>query len=151
MKLIALLAFKHVDPAGAPLRKGPFCKVGFIFTVPVPKLDQAMSIGLFLILCQLVQSFDSSSYDRSFEIPLSGVTVHWTIDADQIYLALRAETTGYIAFGLAEPTTGGMGGSDIVVGNVVDGIASLEDRYAMDKVTPTLDGCQDWMLVSGKV
>ena len=103
-----------------------------------------------LTLCQwFVRAFDPSSYAESHEVPLSGVTVYWTVNNTHIQLALRAQTTGFIAFGLAEPTVGGMAGSDILVGNVVNDVPSIDDRFAVAKAQPPLDLCQDWQLVAG--
>ena len=91
----------------------------------------AVTSPLFALLAslRLCFGFDPSSYDSSYEVPLSEMTVYWSVAGQEIRLALRGKSTGFIAFGLAEPTVGGMAGSDILVASVVNGVATIEDRF----------------------
>lgn len=43
-----------------------------------------------------------------------------------------------------------MPGSDIVVGSVIKGEGVITDRWTYDYVMPTIDDCQDWVLVSAE-
>eukprot|EP00976_Prorocentrum_cordatum_P052350 1056364-Prorocentrum_minimum.AAC.2 len=42
-----------------------------------------------------------------------------------------------------------MPGSDIVTANVIDGVATATDRFAVAKSMPESDCSQDWTVVSG--
>lgn len=110
-------------------------------------------LRLFLEICILTlghAAFNEADYARRHDVPLSGTTIFWTVDGDTLRLALKGDTSGFVAFGLAEPTVGGMAGADIMVGKVEGGVASVEDLFATAKETPVRDGCQDWKLVSGE-
>jgi len=37
--------------------------------------------------------------------------VYWRINGDEIYIALQVQATGWIGFGLGEPTSGSMPGT----------------------------------------
>ena len=93
-------------------------------TFKSPLLGLLVSLGLCAV------AFDPSSYSSSYEVPLSGMTVYWSLQGSDIRLALRGKSTGFIAFGLAEPTVGGMAGADMFIASVVDGVPTIEDRYS---------------------
>jgi hypothetical protein len=75
---------------------------------------------------------------------LSGAyKLHWKYDAasSRLSVALEARTTGWVALGLAEATSGSMAGADMLVASIddVSKAVSVKDYYATGKVTPTLD------------
>jgi DOMON domain/Copper type II ascorbate-dependent monooxygenase, N-terminal domain len=96
-----------------------------------------------------VNSEGSSFYDAfvcynatSGADPTQGVALHWKVDDENLYLAVTARATGWVAFGLAE--AGGMKGSDIVIFEVANpGI--LRDAHVLDVLLPIDDDCQDWV------
>ncbi len=104
------------------------------------------------IYCRLIlASFSPNSYENYKELS-AYYTLYWTADVnnDVLYLAVEAETTGWVGFGLGEPTSGSMPGADILVAWVdSNNQAHVSDRYALDFSTPLEDGCQDWTLISG--
>jgi hypothetical protein len=77
-------------------------------------------------------------------------TVSWNIlqPEGQIELELRVKTRGWIGFGLGEPTSGSMPGSDSVTVEKINSRAVITDRHTLDFVMPEPDTCQDWQLVS---
>lgn len=75
--------------------------------------------------------------------------IYWRVEGEDFYLALEVKTTGWIGFGLGEPTSGSMPGADIVTVSVVNGKGTATDRYALAKAMPLEDDCQDWNLLSG--
>ena len=55
-----------------------------------------------------------------------------------------------VGFGLGEPTSGSMPGSDIVTAYVKsDGKVEIQDRFAIGFAYPSEDTCNDWQLISG--
>lgn len=54
-----------------------------------------------------LQWVDGASYDRSAFLPSpagnsTGAALHWTIQDDEIYLALAVKATSWVGFGIAE-------------------------------------------------
>jgi hypothetical protein len=96
---------------------------------------------------------DNVSYNKTTFIESnfetgSGVSVHWTIDNDIIHLAVAAQASGWVAFGLAE--SGSMRGADIVMYTAETD--TLTDAYVLDQlVRPIADNCQSWELVNSVV
>ena len=84
-------------------------------------------------------------------VPLTGYNLSWTIDdtAATIEVTIAAQTTGWVAFGIA--SSGGMYGADIMMATVDDstGAGSVNDYHAFSQVAPIMDEQQDWTLVSG--
>lgn len=72
----------------------------------------------------------------------------WKVDLDRsiLKLALQVETTGWIGFGIGEPTSGSMPGADMALISFDTGTAVLKDAYATQFAQPTEDTCQDWRL-----
>jgi hypothetical protein len=75
---------------------------------------------------------------------LSGAyKLHWKYDAasSRLSVALEVQTTGWVALGLAEATSGSMAGADMLVASIDDSskAVTVRDYYATGKVTPTLD------------
>lgn len=103
----------------------------------------------FLAGCLVNAAFDSSNYTAMVEIK-TGLEVHWKLDADNIHLAIRAPTLGWVGLGIADPNSAGMKGADIVYGWVKDGTVEIFDAYAMGETMPMLDECQSWTLVAGE-
>jgi len=68
--------------------------------------------------------------------------LHWKIQDDKIYLAVAAEVSGWVAFGISE--AGGMPGSDIILFEAAKN--TLTDHHAVKYAKPILDNCQDWTL-----
>jgi dopamine beta-monooxygenase len=73
----------------------------------------------------------------------------WGLTTDRIYVAVEAQTTGWVGFGLSE--AGGMRGADIMMGHVdSSGIAYVGDYHATANQKPVYDGCQDWTVHHGE-
>ena len=75
--------------------------------------------------CPIIYHFVASvacggSYSAQLVLdPVTNFTICWSVDFGNslIYLGLKAATTGYIGFGISEPTSSTMGGSDMVFFN----------------------------------
>jgi dopamine beta-monooxygenase len=96
----------------------------------------------------------TASYAKSSFLPstsdtsVGGVQIHWTVDDEMIHLAVVAQATGWVAFGLAE--SGSMRGADIVLYTAE--ADTLVDSYVLDQtVKPFADDCQSWKLVNSVV
>ncbi|MFH1085981.1 MAG: DOMON domain-containing protein, partial [Chloroflexota bacterium] len=63
------------------------------------------------------------------------VTFHWRNDTQQLYFAMEAATTGWVAVGLAPENR--MQGADFVLGSVKDGQAQIFDAYGQGQVGAT--------------
>jgi DOMON domain len=89
-------------------------------------------------------------YDSSVFLPASstddsqGTALHWKLDDENIYVAVAARATGWLALGLAE--TGGMRGSDVVIYETATP-GQLRDAYILEERVPLTDDCQDWTFV----
>ena len=55
---------------------------------------------------------DTAKYDRSHELKAEHMKIYWKIEGETLKLALEAEATGWVGFGLGETT--GMQGADVV-------------------------------------
>ena len=81
-----------------------------------------------------------------------GFTVTWVLDEAQqtVTFALEAQTTGWVAIGLAEAA--GMKGADMMMGHVdsTTGEVKIGDYHAVANQQPILDGCQDWSVLWGE-
>ncbi|NLG29519.1 MAG: hypothetical protein GX557_16545 [Chloroflexi bacterium] len=55
------------------------------------------------------------------------MTLHWSNDADTLYMALEAQTTGWVSVGFKPSSR--MGGADYVLGFVQDGQVRMHDAY----------------------
>jgi hypothetical protein len=75
----------------------------------------------------------------------------WDGDDEWLHVAMVAETQGWVAIGIAEPTSGSMPGADMLVGWVDDesGEVVVQDRWAHGKATPSLDDCPSWLSDGG--
>jgi hypothetical protein len=102
---------------------------------------------------QLSTCFNSSDYSNHVQLS-EEYNIYWTVvtnatNGNYINLAFVVNTTGWvlncnfffliseIGFGLAEPTSGSMPGSDILVAYFINGTAYVEDRYATAFATPS--------------
>jgi len=75
---------------------------------------------------------------------------YWRTNATHLEIAIKALTPGWVAFGLAEQTSGTMGGSDIVTVHFdAAGIPIATDTFAEDKSGLKTDTQQDWVVVKG--
>eukprot|EP01130_Rhizamoeba_saxonica_P004490 TRINITY_DN1834_c0_g1_i1.p1 TRINITY_DN1834_c0_g1~~TRINITY_DN1834_c0_g1_i1.p1 ORF type:complete len:582 (-),score=121.98 TRINITY_DN1834_c0_g1_i1:24-1577(-) len=64
---------------------------------------------------------------------------------------MEVSTLGWVGFGLGEPTSGSMPGGDIVTGEFDEnGKGFVTDRFTLDFVKPSVDTCQDWIIVSSE-
>ena len=81
-----------------------------------------------------------------------GIVVSWILDEvlGSVTFAVEAQTTGWVALGLAEAA--GMKGADIVMGHVdgASGSVHVGDYHAIANAAPIRDGCQDWSVVHGE-
>jgi len=67
-----------------------------------------------------------ANHYRSDELQLD---LYWTLDQENIYIALRSPGKGWLAIGL-NPEGPAMQGADILVGYVQDGILYMRDDFA---------------------
>ncbi|XP_070564615.1 DBH-like monooxygenase protein 1 homolog [Ptychodera flava] len=75
--------------------------------------------------------------------------VYWKFDDEKITFEVHVRTTGWVGFGFSP--NGGMPGSDMVVGWVLDnGEVKFTDRHAKSKSEPIVDDQQDYRLLLGK-
>jgi len=106
---------------------------------------------LFLLFGGQALAFRETDYTYSQQI-VPELKFHWKqVSGDEIHLALETKNLGWAAFGIADPASGSMGGSDIVsaeIGNT--GSITLKDRYAMGKTYPVEDACNNWNLVASE-
>jgi len=120
-----------------------------------------MNYLVFLLQFAYVMGFNPDQYTHTKTMWKSNdediYKVHWSITGKFINLALEVKTLGWIGFGIAEQTSGTMGGSDIVQGFVKDGKPVFEDRFALSQLpgtnvftAPITDKCQDWQLINGE-
>ena len=100
----------------------------------------------------------------SLDPSIDYVALHKVV-AGTLHLRLRATSTGWLGFGLAEPASGHMKGSDLLTVSVsAAGEVSAEDRYAAfapttyslpaavngyQGLTAAMDAHNDWVIVSG--
>ena len=62
-------------------------------------------------------------------------------------MVVEVETMGWVGLGFSP--NGGMIGSDIMMGWVKDGVATITDRFAVSESLPEVDINQDFDLVEG--
>jgi hypothetical protein len=75
---------------------------------------------------------------------------YWRTNATHLEIAINALTPGWVAFGLAEQTSGTMDGSDIVTVHFDEaGTPIATDTFAEDKSGLKTDTQQDWVVVKG--
>jgi len=126
-----------------------------------------MGFLVFLILFGHTLSFDANQYDHK-QIMWEGFndmgtkediyTIYWSLDMKTIKIALEVKTLGWIGFGIAEQSSGTMGGSDVFQGFVnSSGAVEFKDRYVLRQLpgtnsfqAPLTDKCQNWVLISGE-
>jgi len=106
-------------------------------------------LALLLVLLSNVSAFDTSSYPKSLSLN-QDYTIYWRVQDQALFLGIVVNTTGWVGFGISEPTSGSMPGGDIVTASVINGVATITDRHATAKAYPAEDTCQDWHLVSGE-
>uniref|UniRef100_A0A7S4PT95 DOMON domain-containing protein n=1 Tax=Alexandrium monilatum TaxID=311494 RepID=A0A7S4PT95_9DINO len=91
-----------------------------------------------------------SLYTRFEKSLLPNFNLYWTVTTTHLEIGIEAKTEGWVAFGIAEDTSGSMIGSDIVMAMVQsDGTVVFSDRHALDFSEPAVDCSQDWEAVSG--
>ena len=88
---------------------------------------------------------DTAKYDRSHELKAEHMKIYWKIEGETLKLALEAEATGWVGFGLGETT--GMQGADVVYFEKASN--TLTDAYVTaTNAKPNPDKSQDWTLVA---
>lgn len=83
-------------------------------------------IILFSVILYISDAFPAVSEDFSHSLILKEPDVYkvfWKFNKDNITFEIQVKTKGWVGFGLS--TNGGMSGSDIVMGWVKDGKATL--------------------------
>lgn len=67
-----------------------------------------------------------------------GLQVYWSVNttSNLVHVALRAATTGYVAFGRSESSAGLMPGGRVVIGFVDSGVSSVHEYKLPDRSTP---------------
>lgn len=113
----------------------------------------SMCFLFFILLLVGIDGFAPEFYQDSMQLDPS-FKVYWNADLSesQLYLAFEVSTLGWIGFGLGEPDSGSMPGSDIVLISWESeaGQATLLDTYAMGFNRPLTDQCQSWNLISAE-
>ena len=89
----------------------------------------------------------SACYNATSSDTTQGVAIHWTIDADNLYLAVAARAEGWVGFGLAE--AGGMRGADLVIFESANP-GQVRDAHVLDARVPIDDTCQDWVFLDSR-
>ena len=90
---------------------------------------------------------DTAKYDRSHELKAEHMKIYWKIEGETLKLALEAEATGWVGFGLGETT--GMQGADVVYFEKASN--TLTDAYVTaTNAKPNPDKSQDWTLVASE-
>jgi DOMON domain len=90
----------------------------------------------------------SVCYNATSGVFTDGIALHWKVDEENLYLAVAARATGWVAFGIAE--TSGMLGSDMVIFEAANpGV--LRDAHVLDVRAPIDDDCQDWVFKNSTV
>jgi len=114
--------------AGGPVEAAP---------APLPSIDGRIAEG---------------EYASHYQARKIGMELHWTIDGEFIYLALRAPTQGWLAVGW-DPTGPIMEGEDILIGYIRGKELFLQDYFANSSVTHandvSLGGRDDVLEASG--
>jgi hypothetical protein len=115
---------------------------------------------IVLLLLSFGSCFNAGYYNNSKELLPNQYTLYWNIEGDSIRIAIRSKSTGWVGFGIGEPTSGSMPGADILVGMVENGDAylcieflgntTIRDMYTLVKGTPVDDDCMHWKLISGE-
>lgn len=77
-------------------------------------------------------------YQNHYKDSKINMDVYWTLDEENIYLALRSHGKGWIGIGIG-PTGSLMQGADIILGYVKDGKLSIEDNFANSAVNHAPD------------
>jgi hypothetical protein len=106
----------------------------------------------FLILLSIAlcaSAFDASYYPNKLQL-LPEYALFWNLEGDYMRIAVQVKTTGWVGFGIGEPTSGSMPGADILFASVKEGKTTINDMYALAKDTPMMDDCQNWDLISGE-
>eukprot|EP01130_Rhizamoeba_saxonica_P013720 TRINITY_DN5893_c0_g1_i1.p1 TRINITY_DN5893_c0_g1~~TRINITY_DN5893_c0_g1_i1.p1 ORF type:complete len:571 (-),score=143.43 TRINITY_DN5893_c0_g1_i1:1296-3008(-) len=110
-------------------------------------------IGVWMIVnLMIVSGFDEASYENSMEVSPNQFSLYWNVypELNVIKLALKAKTTGWVGFGIGEPTSGSMPGADVMIAQVFsDGQTTISDRYTLEKEEPLIDDCQNWVIIDG--
>jgi PKD repeat protein len=70
---------------------------------------------------------DTGEYSHEFTHPVTGVTIHWYNDAEEIYIGLESPGTGWVAIGF-DPVAF-MRGANFIFCYVDDGEAFVSDQY----------------------
>jgi hypothetical protein len=113
------------------------------------------SLALFLCCATAAATSASTEYAAAYagksEDMLSGkYSLYWRTTSTHLEIAINALTPGWVAFGLAEQTSGTMGGSDIVTVHFdTAGTPIATDTFAEDKSGLKTDTQQDWVVVKG--
>lgn len=113
------------------------------------------------LLCACVSFLNGQSlfFEKYFKVDhykvldeTLGYKIFWSIDGDSINLGIAAKTTGWIGFGITEPSNPSMPGSDILLGyyDQASSRVVVKDAYALNFVSPTVDKSQDWQLLGGQ-
>eukprot|EP00164_Ancoracysta_twista_P006473 GFYU01009014.1.p1 GENE.GFYU01009014.1~~GFYU01009014.1.p1 ORF type:complete len:659 (+),score=192.89 GFYU01009014.1:131-2107(+) len=101
-------------------------------------------------ITQVQATIDLKKYEHHAILdPENKFVLYWTYDTttEVASMAVQVETLGWVGFGLSP--NGKMPGSDVFTAWVKDGQVHLQDRFANDRVLPTMDKFQDWVLEDG--
>jgi len=112
------------------------------------------AIVICLLWLSLVISTKSASFSDSTTAISDVVALTWESDDEEFCVTMSnakdVEDSGWVGFGLAEPSSGGMKGADIVVASVdSSGAWTVGDYFVEDEqASPTVDCKQNWRIRS---
>lgn len=93
--------------------------------------------------------------EYAYTTEVAGVTVHWINDDQYLYMAMQAQTTGWVSVGLDPENK--MQGANYILGYVQDGQAVVLDMFGVQPFGPnshpnddTLGGRNDILAFGGK-
>ena len=114
-------------------------------------LIKSMQLLFELILITLLFGVECNHNLSSYEFSKylhPKYNLHWNYPSDgKICMSVEVETMGWVGLGFSP--NGGMIGSDIMMGWVKDGVATITDRFAVSESLPEVDINQDLDLVEG--
>ncbi|XP_070572376.1 DBH-like monooxygenase protein 1 homolog [Ptychodera flava] len=117
-------------------------------------MTPSREIALFLLSLSVVvgSSPVPTLQDYTHNVVLDGnedYHMYWKFDDEKITFEVHVRTTGWVGFGFSP--NGGMPGSDMVVGWVLDnGEVKFTDRHATAYSEPIIDDKHDYKLLLGK-
>jgi len=109
------------------------------------------SLSLLLaIFLGVALSFDPGDYPNKVTFS-SSYSLYWKINGNKFQFGAQVATLGWVGIGIGEKTSGSMPGADIAVISISGNKPVITDHYATAFEYPSVDTCQDWVLLSHEV